>query len=64
VSFELVAGMVKRAPTWMQKTGLEWFFRLLVEPRRLWQRYILVNPSFIWLVLKQRFVLFKQKHLI
>ena len=60
VSFELVAGMVKRAPAWMQKTGLEWLFRLLVEPRRLWQRYILGNPSFIWLVLKQRFVLFKK----
>ncbi|MBE9125330.1 MULTISPECIES: WecB/TagA/CpsF family glycosyltransferase [unclassified Coleofasciculus] len=54
VSFELVADMVKRAPIWMQKTGLEWFFRLLVEPNRLWQRYILGNPHFIWLVLRQR----------
>jgi N-acetylglucosaminyldiphosphoundecaprenol N-acetyl-beta-D-mannosaminyltransferase len=55
VSFELVAGMVKRSPVWMQKAGLEWAFRLLVEPGRLWKRYILGNPTFVWLVLKQRF---------
>ncbi|TAF06985.1 MAG: glycosyltransferase [Nostocales cyanobacterium] len=54
VSFELVADMVSRAPVWMQKTGLEWLFRLIVEPQRLWKRYILGNPTFIWLVLKQR----------
>jgi N-acetylglucosaminyldiphosphoundecaprenol N-acetyl-beta-D-mannosaminyltransferase len=59
VSFELVADMVKRAPVWMQKIGLEWFFRLIVEPRRLWQRYIIGNPLFIWLVLKQRLGLYK-----
>lgn len=54
VSFELVAGTVQRAPKWMQKTGLEWFFRLLVEPRRLWKRYVFGNSLFLWLVLKQR----------
>ncbi len=54
VSFELVANMVSRAPVWMQKTGLEWLFRLIVEPNRLWKRYIIGNPLFIWLVLKQR----------
>jgi N-acetylglucosaminyldiphosphoundecaprenol N-acetyl-beta-D-mannosaminyltransferase len=54
VSFELVADMVRRAPAWMQKTGLEWLFRLIVEPQRLWKRYILGNPTFIWLVLKQK----------
>lgn len=54
VSFELVSDMVRRAPVVMQKMGLEWLFRLLVEPRRLWQRYIIGNPLFIWLVLKQR----------
>ncbi|MBI4782349.1 MAG: WecB/TagA/CpsF family glycosyltransferase [Oscillatoriophycideae cyanobacterium NC_groundwater_1537_Pr4_S-0.65um_50_18] len=59
VSFELVADMVKRAPVLMQKMGLEWLFRLLVEPRRLWQRYIIGNPHFIWLVLKQRVGLHK-----
>jgi N-acetylglucosaminyldiphosphoundecaprenol N-acetyl-beta-D-mannosaminyltransferase len=59
VSFELVANMVQRAPIWMQKWGLEWFFRLLVEPKRLWKRYIVGNPQFIWLVFKQRFKLYK-----
>ncbi|HLO83779.1 MAG TPA: WecB/TagA/CpsF family glycosyltransferase [Nostocaceae cyanobacterium] len=54
VSFELVGDMVRRAPVWMQKAGLEWLFRLIVEPGRLWKRYILGNPTFIWLVLKQR----------
>jgi N-acetylglucosaminyldiphosphoundecaprenol N-acetyl-beta-D-mannosaminyltransferase len=54
VSFELVAGMVQRAPVLMQKSGLEWLFRLIVEPKRLWQRYIVGNPLFIWLVLKQK----------
>ena len=54
VSFELVANMVGRAPVWMQKTGLEWLFRLIVEPSRLWKRYIIGNPLFILLVLKQR----------
>ncbi len=59
VSFELVANMVKRAPIWMQKMGLEWFFRLMVEPRRLWQRYIIGNPHFIFLVLRQRLSLLR-----
>lgn len=59
VSFELVAGMVQRAPVLMQKSGLEWLFRLIVEPKRLWQRYIVGNPLFIWLVLKQKLGLFK-----
>jgi N-acetylglucosaminyldiphosphoundecaprenol N-acetyl-beta-D-mannosaminyltransferase len=59
VSFELVANMVDRAPVWMQKTGLEWLFRLIVEPSRLWKRYIIGNPLFILLVLKQRLGLLK-----
>lgn len=54
VSFELVANIVKRAPPWMQKMGLEWFFRLIVEPRRLWRRYITSNSQFVGLVLRQR----------
>jgi len=54
VSFELVANMVPRAPIWMQRAGLEWLFRLIAEPNRLWKRYILGNPTFIWLVLQQR----------
>jgi N-acetylglucosaminyldiphosphoundecaprenol N-acetyl-beta-D-mannosaminyltransferase len=60
-SFELVAGVVKRAPKWMQKLGLEWFYRLLKEPRRLWQRYLVCNTLFIWLVLKQRLGLLRSE---
>lgn len=60
ISFEFVAGMVKRAPRWMQKSGLEWLFRLIVEPRRLWKRYVLGNPAFIWLIFKQRLAVSNQ----
>jgi N-acetylglucosaminyldiphosphoundecaprenol N-acetyl-beta-D-mannosaminyltransferase len=58
-SFDFVSGMVKRAPKWMQRSGLEWFFRLMIEPRRLWKRYIIGNPLFLWLVLRQRFGLLR-----
>lgn len=53
-SFDLVSGMIQRAPKIMQKMGLEWFFRLLIEPRRLWKRYVFSNTVFIYLVIKQR----------
>lgn len=56
VSFELVSGVVQRAPLWMQRLGLEWFFRLLAEPRRLWQRYLIGNAQFVSLVLRQKFL--------
>ena len=61
VSFELVANIVPRAPVYMQKAGLEWLFRLAVEPKRLWQRYILGNPQFVWLVLQQKLKSSRQK---
>lgn len=54
VSFEFVAGVIKRAPPWMQKTGLEWFWRLMMEPARLWKRYLIDDTKFFWLVLKQK----------
>ncbi|MBE9011946.1 WecB/TagA/CpsF family glycosyltransferase [Pseudanabaenaceae cyanobacterium LEGE 13415] len=60
VSFEFVAGMVKRAPFWMQQAGLEWLYRLISEPGRLWQRYLVCNSVFVWLVLKQKFNLLRQ----
>lgn len=59
VSFELVSGMVKRAPIMMQKVGLEWLFRLIVEPRRLWRRYVIGNTIFLLLVLRQKFTQFR-----
>lgn len=46
--FDYHAGMIKRAPIWMQKSNLEWLYRLLQEPRRLFRRYLHTNPIFIW----------------
>ncbi|MEO5783469.1 MAG: WecB/TagA/CpsF family glycosyltransferase [Ginsengibacter sp.] len=52
-SFDVVAGFVKRAPKWMQKWGLEWFYRTLQEPRRMWKRYLVGNSKFIYLVSRE-----------
>jgi N-acetylglucosaminyldiphosphoundecaprenol N-acetyl-beta-D-mannosaminyltransferase len=48
-SFDVLAGFIKRAPRWIQSLGLEWFWRLLMEPRKLWKRYLTTNSEFIWL---------------
>jgi N-acetylglucosaminyldiphosphoundecaprenol N-acetyl-beta-D-mannosaminyltransferase len=53
-SFEMLAGQVNRAPKWMQRSGLEWLFRLLIEPQRLWKRYLVCNSAFVWLMIQQR----------
>jgi len=45
-TFDVVAGKVKRAPRWMQASGLEWLFRVIQEPRRMWKRYLLTNLQF------------------
>jgi N-acetylglucosaminyldiphosphoundecaprenol N-acetyl-beta-D-mannosaminyltransferase len=47
-SFDVLAGYIKRAPGWAQSMGLEWFWRLLMEPRKLWKRYLTTNSEFIW----------------
>lgn len=52
-AFDFHAGVKKRAPQWMQKTGLEWLYRLLSEPGRLWRRYVLMAPHFVFAVLWQ-----------
>ena len=52
-AFNFLIGEVARAPVWMQKTGLEWLFRLASEPQRLWRRYLLVTPRFIPLAVMQ-----------
>lgn len=54
-SFDVVAGHTKRAPDWMQKMGMEWFFRFIQEPGRMWKRYLIGNSKFIILILKERF---------
>lgn len=53
-SFDVVSGLVKRAPVWMQKAGLEWFYRVLQEPRRMWKRYLYGNTEFIYIVLREK----------
>jgi N-acetylglucosaminyldiphosphoundecaprenol N-acetyl-beta-D-mannosaminyltransferase len=51
--FPVLAGVHKRAPLWVQNLGLEWLYRLVQEPRRLWKRYTYTIPPFIWLCMKQ-----------
>ena len=48
-SFDVLAGFIKRAPRWVQTLGLEWGWRLLMEPRKLWKRYLTTNSEFIGL---------------
>lgn len=50
-AFDFLSGRKPQAPRWMQRAGLEWLFRLLTEPRRLWRRYLINNPLFVALVL-------------
>src|SRR5690606_12939436 len=52
-AFAFHAGQVKQAPAWLQDRGLEWLFRLAVEPRRLWRRYLYNNPRFLALAAVQ-----------
>lgn len=52
-AFDMHAGLKKQAPRWVQRSGLEWLFRLMIEPRRLWRRYLLNNPRFMWRLLLQ-----------
>jgi N-acetylglucosaminyldiphosphoundecaprenol N-acetyl-beta-D-mannosaminyltransferase len=54
-SFDVFAGKTKRAPLWMQKMGMEWFYRFLQEPKRMWKRYLVGNTKFLFLVLKEKF---------
>lgn len=53
-SFDVLAGKTKRAPIWMQNAGLEWFYRFIQEPKRMWKRYLIGNSKFIALVCKEK----------
>lgn len=53
--FDFVSGNMKRGPRWLTDHGFEWLTRLVREPRRLGRRYILGNPRFLWIVLRQKF---------
>lgn len=52
-SFDFYAGNVKESPAWLGKLGLEWLYRLTQEPQRLWRRYLILNPCFMWLAIMQ-----------
>ncbi len=52
-AFDLLTGNVKETPDWMKKRGLQWLYRLIQEPRRLWRRYLINNPRFLWLTFLQ-----------
>ncbi|QTO51353.1 WecB/TagA/CpsF family glycosyltransferase [Burkholderia latens] len=54
-TFDVVAGKVRRAPIWMQNAGLEWLFRVLQEPKRMWRRYWTTNSRFAWMLVRARF---------
>lgn len=54
-SFDVVVGKTKRAPLWMQKISLEWFYRFIQEPRRMWKRYLIGNIKFVYYLLKEKF---------
>lgn len=60
-AFDFIAGNKSHAPKWMQNIGMEWFFRLASEPKRLWKRYLKQNPRFIWHVICH--LIFKKKYL-
>lgn len=52
-SFDVATGRVRRAPRWMQRAGLEWFYRFLQEPRRMFRRYFIEDMAFIWLLIME-----------
>jgi N-acetylglucosaminyldiphosphoundecaprenol N-acetyl-beta-D-mannosaminyltransferase len=52
--FDFYAGTIKRAPEWMIMLGMEWLYRLIVEPRRMWRRYLIGNPKFMWVILMEK----------
>lgn len=55
--FDFFAGTVERAPIWWQEHGLEWAYRLLKEPKRMWRRYIIGNSLFLWNIFKEKIVI-------
>jgi len=54
-SFDVISGKTKRAPKWMQKSGLEWLYRVIQEPKRMWKRYLVGNTKFLLLVFREKF---------
>lgn len=52
-TFDIIAGKYKLAPSWISKVGMEWLYRLVQEPRRLWKRYLMTNTKFLWLLVQR-----------
>ncbi len=59
--FDIVGGKTKEAPIIVQRIGMEWFYRLIQEPRRLWKRYLITNTVFIYLLFKEKVKIFIQR---
>lgn len=59
-AFDFISGVKPQAPRWMQEVGLEWLFRFICEPRRLWKRYLIYGPIFIILILAQKISLINE----
>lgn len=57
IDFE--AGHIKRSPKWMSNVGLEWLYRMILEPKRLWKRYLVDDLPFLWLIIQQKLNLYK-----
>ncbi len=53
-AFDTNAGLVPPSPSWVHRSGLEWLYRLVAEPRRLWKRYVATSPRFVWLMVQSR----------
>jgi hypothetical protein len=61
-AFPFLAGKLKMAPPWMQRSGLEWFYRFSREPFRLWRRYMIFNPMFAIGIFLQKIGIFAESH--
>jgi N-acetylglucosaminyldiphosphoundecaprenol N-acetyl-beta-D-mannosaminyltransferase len=55
-TFDVVSGKIKRAPIWMQDYGLEWLYRVIQEPKRMWKRYLVTNSRFFWIIVKEKWL--------
>lgn len=53
-AYDMLTGRVRQAPRWIQRSGFEWLFRLIMEPKRLWRRYVLNLPQFAWLLARNK----------
>ncbi|NBE82385.1 WecB/TagA/CpsF family glycosyltransferase [Micromonospora rubida] len=60
-AFDYHAGLLRKPPPWMQRAGLEWFWRLGLEPKRLWRRYVILNPAYLGRLAAQKTGLWKAK---